>query len=139
VAAVVPEPVAVDASHPVAFDPSVLEALPMVADGSEPEFAGQVLAQYLDSSAQTIDACERALAAGDVRVVLRGVHTLKSSSAQVGALALAALAGDLEGRMRVGEVLDAGGIARLRALERVARTAIMAHLDRSALTQGVTP
>ena len=119
---------------PPVFDASVLAALPMVADGSEPEFALQVLGQYLQGSAEAIDHCERAQASGDERAALRCVHTLKSSSAQIGALALAEFAGDLEGRMRAGQPLDGSGIARLRDEHRQALDAIRAHLDRNAAT-----
>jgi CheY-like chemotaxis protein len=115
------------AARPPVFDASVLAALPMVADGSEPEFAAQVLEQYLQTSAEAIDACKRAAAAGDATAALRWVHTLKSSSAQVGALALAGLAGDLEVRMRAGEPACDSSIARLRSEHRQAVQAIKAY------------
>ncbi len=126
----------VDASHvqPPVFDPSVLAALPMVADGTEPEFATYVLDQYLPGSAETIVLCKRAAASGDEKTALRCVHTLKSSAAQVGALALAAFAGDLEGRMRAGQPLDSDAIARLHAEHRQALAAIAAHLGRKVAT-----
>jgi CheY-like chemotaxis protein/HPt (histidine-containing phosphotransfer) domain-containing protein len=89
------------AGQPV-FDAAVLAALPMVADGSEPEFAAQVLEQYRQASAEILAQCRAAVACGDDRTALRCVHTLKSSSAQVGALALAASAGELEEGLRGG-------------------------------------
>jgi len=47
--------------------------------------------------------------------LLRQVHTLKSSSATVGALALAALAESQEARLRAGVPADPGLAQRLRA------------------------
>ncbi|MBW8830771.1 MAG: Hpt domain-containing protein [Burkholderiales bacterium] len=119
------------AQSPV-FDASVLASLPMVADGSEPEFAIFVLEQYLQGSADAIDDCQRAATAGDEKTALRCVHTLKSSSAQIGAMALADLAEDVETSMRSGQQLAADGIARLRSEHRRALEAITSHLDLKA-------
>jgi two-component system, sensor histidine kinase and response regulator len=126
-----------DAGSPVAndplrgqplFDASILAELPMVADGSEPEFAVSVLEQFVQVSAETIELCRRAATAGDDETALRGVHTLKSSSAQVGALALAACAGELEGRLRGGQRLGDNDLGRLLAEHRDALRAIAEHL-----------
>jgi HPt (histidine-containing phosphotransfer) domain-containing protein len=119
------------------FDPSVLAALPMVADGSEPEYAWSVLEQFAQDSAATIDLCFRATAAADAAGLLRAVHTLKSSSAQVGALALSACAAELEHDLRAGRRLDDAGWSRLQLEHRQALRAIAAHLEqaRSASTR----
>jgi two-component system sensor histidine kinase/response regulator len=129
-------PASTRAQSPV-FDASVLAALPMVADGSEPEFAVYVLEQYLQGSADAIDGCQRAATAGDEKTALRCVHTLKSSSAQIGAVALAELAEDMETGMRGGQRLAADGIARLRSEHRRALEAITSHLGRT-VQEGVT-
>ncbi len=89
------------ASAPV-FDPAVLAALPMVADGSAPGYAQELLAMFQDSSGQAVADLERAIASGDNAAALRLVHTLKSTSASVGALEIAALAGANEARLRQG-------------------------------------
>jgi CheY-like chemotaxis protein len=115
-------------AQPAVFDASVLAALPMVADGSEPEFAAQVLAQYRLGSAESIAQCQRALQAGDDRTALRCVHTLKSSSAQVGALALAASAGVMEDGMRAGHPVGDLDLAALQSAHGQALEAIAAHL-----------
>jgi signal transduction histidine kinase/DNA-binding response OmpR family regulator len=113
------------------FDPSALNGLPMVADGSEPEFALQVLEQFMQGSTETLDLCRRAVAGGDDAAALRAVHTLKSTSAQIGALALAARADDLEMRLRSGERCDEPGVAQLHAEHQRALQAIAAHLARA--------
>ncbi len=67
--------------------------MPMVVDGSEPEFALDVLEQFLQDSVETVESARRAAALADREGALHGMHTLKSSSAQVGPLALSAWAG----------------------------------------------
>ncbi|MEP7312783.1 MAG: response regulator [Pseudomonadota bacterium] len=109
------------------FDASLLDKLPMVADGSDTGFADQVLAQYLDIGASQLDECSKALAAGDDKTTLRCVHTLKSSSAQVGALDVAALAADIETGMRLGQRLDALTLAKLDDAFNQAAQAIHRH------------
>ena len=113
------------------FDASVLAELPMVADGSDPGFASSVLEQFIQASGEAIDGCRRAEAAADGDALLRGVHTLKSISAQVGASSLALCAGGLENQLRAGRALQAGDWARLEAEHGQLMQAISAHLAQS--------
>jgi CheY-like chemotaxis protein/HPt (histidine-containing phosphotransfer) domain-containing protein len=110
------------------FDPSVLAELPMVADGTEPEFAFLVLEQFIRDSAGTVEVSCYAAAVADHEGALHGVHTLKSNSAQIGALALAAWAGELEGHLRTGHPVDGDSWSRLLAEHRQALLAIRAYL-----------
>jgi signal transduction histidine kinase/CheY-like chemotaxis protein len=114
------------------FDSSVLASLPMVADGSEPGFATEVLEEFLVHGGLTVDLCRSALAAGELSTTLRSVHTLKSSAAQVGALRIARLAGVLETRLRGGEPLDEATMTTVEDEHRRACTAIRSHLDAGA-------
>jgi CheY-like chemotaxis protein len=116
-------------SRHLMFDPAVLAELPMVADGSEPEYAWSVLDLFILDSAASIDSCLQALSAADDAGLLRAVHTLKSTSAQVGALALAACAGELEKDLRAAQRPDDAGWSRLQLEHRQALRAIAAHLD----------
>ncbi len=111
------------------FDPTVLAALPMVADGSEPEYAWSVLEQFMRDSAELIDLRRQAAAAADDAGVLRAVHTLKSTSAQVGATALAAIAGEIENELRIGRRPDGDGWTRLHVEHQQALCAIASHLE----------
>jgi signal transduction histidine kinase/DNA-binding response OmpR family regulator/HPt (histidine-containing phosphotransfer) domain-containing protein len=116
------------AAAPPVYDASVLESLPMVADGSRPEYAHDVLEQFRQHSIDTLALYERAAEAGDEKTRLRCMHNLKSSSAQVGLKALAAAAAQLEASMQNGVAPDAGGMLRLysehsRALEAIAEQA----------------
>ena len=89
--------------RPPAFDASVMAALPMVADGSEPQYAQELMTMFMESLMQTLSDMEKAIATRDNVKLRRLVHTLKSSSATVGAVELAALADANEYRLRKGQ------------------------------------
>ena len=89
-------------TRPVVFDPSVLAALPMVADGSEPHYAQELMAMFLESAVQAVRDVDHALASGDHAKLKLVVHSLKSSSATVGALELSRLAQTHEEHLRRG-------------------------------------
>ena len=98
----VPVTSVVDATTPAVFDPSVLNELPMVVDGTNPEFVGQMLTLFVEDTKAMFSAIELAIQAGDLSTLTRYVHTLKSSAAQVGAMALAAEAKRQEALLRNG-------------------------------------
>ncbi len=115
------------------FDHAVLDALPMVADGSVPDFPRILLEHYLQDSGELMGACTDAAATDRMDVVLRCVHTLKSSSAEVGALALADLANVIETRLRTSRGrISKGELERLQAEYRRARGCIDEYLRRTA-------
>jgi HPt (histidine-containing phosphotransfer) domain-containing protein len=62
---------------------------------------------YLEDGATHIEALRAAVAADDAAAIVRPAHTLKSSSATVGALRLADLCRSLEADGRAGAVPDA--------------------------------
>jgi CheY-like chemotaxis protein len=90
------------AGAPAVFDPSVLAALPMVADGSQPEYGEVVLDLFFKSMPQTLASIRQAAAGRDTQSAQHVAHTLKSSSAAVGAFALAACAARAEAHLRAG-------------------------------------
>jgi two-component system sensor histidine kinase BarA len=98
------------------FDPSVLAALPMVADGSDPDCVANLLAMFTDGALRLVDTVAQASEREDHPGLRRALHTLKSTAGQVGAPALAAAASMLEAQARAGQFLDAGTIAVLRTL-----------------------
>lgn len=122
-------------SNPV-FEPGVLSELPMVADGSDPGFALSVLEQFMELSSETMAACMRAAATQDAAALLRGVHTLKSTSAQIGALALSASAEALEDLLRsetspsqaLAKLTDNNQLTQLQTDHTQALQAIRLHL-----------
>jgi signal transduction histidine kinase/DNA-binding response OmpR family regulator len=95
-------PAVVD-SGAMVFDPSVLNALPMVVDGTDPGFVQEMLNLFCESAKNTLATLQQGGAGETPATLTRQVHTLKSSAAQVGALALS-----LEAK-RQEELLRAGG------------------------------
>ncbi|MFM2057277.1 MAG: hypothetical protein RLY71_1662 [Pseudomonadota bacterium] len=91
-----------DLSAPLAFDPTVLASLPMVADGSDPGFAIEMLQMFEAAWQEGVVAMEAALADGNRSEMLQRLHTLKSGAAQIGALALAELLASCEAELRRG-------------------------------------
>ena len=85
------------------FDPGVVQSLPMVADGSNPGFADRVLEMFVDSAGKLLASFAEAADTGDAPTMQRAAHTLKSSAATVGALALAEQARQIEMHLRSGE------------------------------------
>ena len=103
-----------DTAAATAFDPSVVNALPMVADGSDLGFADQILALFVEGAKTALDAIAHAVCDGDLASLTRSVHTLKSSAAQVGAMALSVEAGRQEQLLRAGAPAQANWPALLR-------------------------
>jgi signal transduction histidine kinase/DNA-binding response OmpR family regulator/HPt (histidine-containing phosphotransfer) domain-containing protein len=113
---------------PPVLDAEALRSLPMVADGSNPDFAAQMLEQFRDYSNESLDRYQRACNAGDHKMQMRCMHSLKSSSAQLGLMALAAVAAQIEAGMRQGVNPDAGNNHQLYTEHRRALEAIAAHI-----------
>jgi signal transduction histidine kinase/HPt (histidine-containing phosphotransfer) domain-containing protein/AmiR/NasT family two-component response regulator len=96
------------------FDPSVVATLPMVADGSDPEFAERMLTLFAQGTHMALDTIDQALRHADTALLLRSVHTLKSTAAQIGASALATEAARQEQLLRCGAPFPADGPVLLR-------------------------
>jgi CheY-like chemotaxis protein/HAMP domain-containing protein len=84
------------------FDPAVLRGLADLGQGDE--FVPRVVDKYLSASAGLLAALRDAVAAADPKAVAAAAHTLKSSSAQIGAVRLSALCKELEALGRSGSV-----------------------------------
>jgi HPt (histidine-containing phosphotransfer) domain-containing protein/DNA-binding NarL/FixJ family response regulator len=87
----------------------------MVADGSNPGFADRVLDMFDRNTRQMLDEIDTASRQGDLPTLQRAAHTLKSSSATVGALALSEQAQQLEMLLRAGREPAGDWPAVLRA------------------------
>ncbi len=66
--------------------------------------ARQIMQVYLDSGGKLIKQAEQAIAASDTQALRIAAHSLKSSSANVGAETLSALFKQLEGFAREGDL-----------------------------------
>jgi signal transduction histidine kinase/CheY-like chemotaxis protein/HPt (histidine-containing phosphotransfer) domain-containing protein len=129
-----PDPGPATAPPPI-FNIMTLQSLPMVADGSNPGFAKQVLEQFRQVGGEMLALFARATQAGDERTRLRCVHSLKSSSVQIGLESLAVVAADLERVLRAGGQPDSDAVRRLHDEHRLALEAIALHLGNEIPTQ----
>jgi len=104
------------------LDQAALDALLATTDR---EFVGELIDAYLDDSPALITGMNKALANGDATEFTRAAHSLKSSSASLGAMSLSALAKELE-LMGKEAKLSGGGpkLEQLAGLFEQVRTAL---------------
>ena len=76
--------------------------------GGDVDFLKELVDAYLDSTPELFAAMRQAVAADDSAALLRAAHSLKTGSANLGALALATLCKQLEDMGRSGELDGAG-------------------------------
>jgi histidine phosphotransfer protein HptB len=89
-----------DADPPV-LDERVLGEV-LESTGDDIGFVRELVQTYLDDSPAQLDAMTTAIEADDAAALVRPSHTLKSSSATVGAMRLSAVARELEMAGRAG-------------------------------------
>jgi HPt (histidine-containing phosphotransfer) domain-containing protein len=88
------------------IDETVLEELQASVAGDS-AFVADLIEAYVSDSTVQIGAIEAAIGAGDAEALVRPAHTLKSSSATLGATELSATARTLEMAGRSGDLDDA--------------------------------
>jgi HPt (histidine-containing phosphotransfer) domain-containing protein len=76
--------------------------------GDDPEFLAELVDTYLADGDAQVRALREA-PAGDLAALVRPAHSLKSSSASIGAMALADRCRSLEADARAGQVDDVDG------------------------------
>jgi HPt (histidine-containing phosphotransfer) domain-containing protein len=96
-----------------AIDPAAFARLVEIT-GGDLEFMGELIDTYVDDADGQLAALRTAAAAGDAAAMLRPAHTLKSSSANIGAMHLAEHCRTIEADARTGHVPDA--VARVDAV-----------------------
>lgn len=99
----------------IVLDASVLEDLADAVGGDRP-FVVDLIKTFIADGEQQLAEIATALAADDAAAVVRPAHTLKSSSATVGAPALAAAARAIELAGRAGKLGTVAGDAEMRIL-----------------------
>ena len=106
----------IPALAPVSVDRSALEAIRALQREGAPDLLAQVVRLYFESTPPLMERLRAGLAAGDVEMVRNAAHSLKSSSANLGATGLADLCGQLELAAHTGELgaqrLDADTIVQ---------------------------
>ncbi|HWR88910.1 MAG TPA: Hpt domain-containing protein, partial [Dissulfurispiraceae bacterium] len=90
------------------IDRAVLEMISSLQRPGSPDILKRVITLFIDDSAVLVRKLREGIDAGDPAEVLRAAHTMKSSSANVGAFRLSALCKELEMMGRNGSLLEAG-------------------------------
>jgi HPt (histidine-containing phosphotransfer) domain-containing protein len=80
----------------MSLDQDTLSSLRELASPDQPDFLKQIFALFRDTSPTRLHSIQTALAQGDYSTIAREAHTLKSSSANIGALDLSQICQRLE-------------------------------------------
>jgi signal transduction histidine kinase/DNA-binding response OmpR family regulator len=100
-----PGAVADDEDAPV-LDRSVLDRIRALQQPNAPSVLAQVIDIYLEDSPEMIEALKQALDGSDMAALIETAHSLKSSSANLGASRLSSLCKELELRGKTGSHED---------------------------------
>lgn len=87
-------------AEPSVIDPQAIENLRSLNPGDNDEFLREIAAIFLEDTPLRIAELTQSLAAGDVAKFTRAAHSIKGSSANLGAMALRAVAEKLEHQSR---------------------------------------
>jgi CheY-like chemotaxis protein len=90
--------------HSSVLDARIIERITALQRDGKPDLLAHLIGLYVASVPRLVSEIEFGLTAGDAALVRRAVHTLKSSSANLGASALAKVCGELEVQARDGEL-----------------------------------
>jgi CheY-like chemotaxis protein len=117
---------------PKIIDREALDNIRTLQRPDAPDLVGKVINKYLSASTILLQGLRDAVSAGDAPAVQKVAHTLKSSSANVGATRLAAQCKELELEARINRL--GPGRDQLRELEaeyQAVRAALEAELPQS--------
>jgi CheY-like chemotaxis protein len=95
-----------------AFDPARLSAIRVLQRPGKPDLVRKVVEQYFISTPPLLQTIHRAITQHDAAALFQAAHSLKSSSAQIGAVQVAALSQNLE---RLGQTTALEGADLLAA------------------------
>jgi CheY-like chemotaxis protein len=117
--------------EPGVLDHGALDFFREPVKNGSPGMLNTIIQSYLESAPRLIETLQTAAARADSGALRYAAHTLKSSSASLGALALAELCGDLETTSNAGNLAYAAEILpTLEAEYRAVREALSAELQR---------
>jgi signal transduction histidine kinase/DNA-binding response OmpR family regulator len=120
-----------ESSSMATLDPTALNSIAELDPGGQKGLVKRITALFVEDSARLLEALATALDAGDVEVARRSAHTLKSTAANVGGMALAQTAAATEQSIQQGDLAGAReALARLRALRETV-VAELANLTRA--------
>jgi CheY-like chemotaxis protein len=115
------------------LESTALDAIRALQRDGMPDLVNTVINKYLSHAPMLLDTLRRAVATGDAPAVREAAHSLKSSSANVGATELAARCGQLEVAIRLDNIVPS--TAQVRELEteyRRVRDALATELEARA-------
>lgn len=114
------------------LEPAALAAIAELDPGGKKGLVKRIVTLFVDDSARLLAALDSALDGGDADAARRSAHTLKSTAANVGGMALAQAAGAAEHSIKQGDSAGArAALPRLRVL-RDATLAALAEQQRGA-------
>ncbi len=91
-------------SEPMVIDLSVLDSLRQLVGAKAPEMLTKIINQYLEDAPGKVSAIAEALKSQDIEALRKASHSLRSSSANLGAISLADYCKNLENIARAGEM-----------------------------------
>src|SRR3954470_10586089 len=94
------------------IDPQAIESLRALNPGDSDQFLREIVGIFLEDTPVRIAELDQSLAAGDASKFTRAAHSIKGSSANLGAMALRAVAEKLEHQSRTAGL---GGVTKLVA------------------------
>jgi HPt (histidine-containing phosphotransfer) domain-containing protein len=113
----------------VAIDPEAIEHLRLLEDEDEPDIVGELIRLFLANTPPRIANMVSGVKSGDLVLVGRAAHSLKSSSAHLGAIGMQQVCEKLDGLKDSSHVDEAAHLVGLlqqefevvsRALEQIA-------------------
>ena len=99
---------ALDESGPPAVDPAILSSFATSIGGGAESIVAEIIETFLQDTPELITQMRGAVAGGDPLMLDRAAHTLKSSSATVGALVLSTRCTEIEEQARRGGAANLG-------------------------------
>jgi len=95
------------------LDASVIQGLRELGGEQDPGLLLELIDLYLSDAPQRMAEIEQSLASGNWKLLERAAHTLKSASANIGALGLSALCQQLELKARASDAQVCTNLYRL--------------------------
>ena len=121
-----PSKVSRSAANKVTLDASAIDAVRQLDPDGQDRLLSRLIALYRDDSSQLLADIDNAMKLNDAEGVARAAHTLKSSSANLGATNVAAIARKIETSARTGDISELPTtLTQLRAQ----RTVALSELD----------
>jgi HPt (histidine-containing phosphotransfer) domain-containing protein len=98
---------------PKIISPEAIAALRDLNPGDNDVFLKEIIGIYVEDTPVRINELKKSLAAGDGNLFTRAAHTIKGSSANLGAIGVAGAAEALENKSRTGGLAGVAGLASL--------------------------